>query len=345
MKKIISLYRKDRHISRLLVMLALWLAFMAIACADKFYTLKNFQKIASAFPEYGVMALGAMLCMLTGGIDLSSVNIANLTSILTALFMQRVIGENEAAGWVVPVAILIGLCCGLAAGTINGLLISKLGVPPILATLGFGQLLTGVSMVLTDGKAVSGIPQQFTDLINNKLLMVVPGKRGTVSGLIPVQLLIFIGCALVVWFLVSRTTYGSKLYMTGTGSKAALYSGLNVDGILTKTYALSGVLASIGGLLMMANYSVARADYGSQYTLQCVLIVVLGGVSPNGGKGKLKGVILSLILLALLESGINRFPQMSSFYITLIWGGVLLLVMVLNYFTENKVFFRRKKTK
>ena len=201
--------------------------------------------------------------------------------------------------------------------------------------MGVNQLLTGISMVITNGKAVSGIPNAYSEMITNKLLKVVPGKRGTMSGLIPVQLIIFLIIAVIIWFLISRTTYGKKLYMIGTNEKVARFSGLKVDRVLIKTYALSGICAALGGMIMLANYSVARSDYGSQYTLQCILIAVLGGVSPTGGRGRLSGVMLAIVLLSLLEAGINRFPQISPYYITLIWGAVLLLVMVLNYFVDH----------
>ncbi len=336
MNAIVKLYRRDRHISRLVLMMAAWLIFMAITCFDKFFAIKNFQKIATTFPEFGLMALGAMLCMITGGIDLSSVGIANLTGIMMALFMKNQVNEaGEAAGWVIPAALLLSMLCGMLAGAINGLLVSKIKIPPILATMGINQLLTGVSMVITNGKAVSGIPNAYSEIINNKILKVVPGKRGTVSGLIPVQLIIFLIVAVIIWFLISRTTYGKKLYMIGTNEKVARFSGLKVDRVLIKTYALSGICAALGGMIMLANYSVARSDYGSQYTLQCILIAVLGGVSPTGGRGRLSGVMLAIVLLSLLEAGINRFPQISPYYITLIWGAVLLLVMVLNYFVDH----------
>ncbi len=336
MNAIVKLYRRDRHISRLVLMMAAWLIFMAITCFDKFFAIKNFQKIATTFPEFGLMALGAMLCMITGGIDLSSVGIANLTGIMMAMFMKNQVNEaGEAAGWVIPAALLLSIVCGLLAGALNGLLVSKIKIPPILATMGVNQLLTGISMVITNGKAVSGIPNAYSEMITNKLLKVVPGKRGTMSGLIPVQLIIFLIIAVIIWFLISRTTYGKKLYMIGTNEKVARFSGLKVDRVLIKTYALSGICAALGGMIMLANYSVARSDYGSQYTLQCILIAVLGGVSPTGGRGRLSGVMLAIVLLSLLEAGINRFPQISPYYITLIWGAVLLLVMVLNYFVDH----------
>ena len=98
----------------------------------------------------------------------------------------------------------------------------------------------------------------------------------------------------------------------------------------------SGVCAALSGLLMLGTYASARADYGSQYTLQTILIIVLGGVSPNGGKGKLSGVVLAIFVLKMLESGINRFQNISSYYISLIWGAVLILAMVMDYFTSDK---------
>lgn len=344
MNALTKFYRKDRHIARLVFMTVIWLVFMAITKFDKFYTIANFQTIAGKFPEFGIMSLGAMLCMITGGIDLSSVGVANLTSILMALYMRSRAGESGHVSGVIVLEVLVfAAVIGCAAGALNGVLISKIHIPPILATLGVNQLLTGIALVVTNGKAVSDIPIDYSAIINQKLLKVVPGKRGTVQGLIPVQLLFFVAAALLVWFLLARTSYGKKLYLMGTSENVARFSGLKVDQLLIKTYALSGILAALGGMIMLANYNSARSDYGSVYTLQCILIVVLGGVSPTGGKGRISGVMLSIILLSLLEAGINRFPQISSYYITLIWGAVLLLVMVLNYFVEHPIVRKAAK--
>ena len=142
---------------------------------------------------------------------------------------------------------------------------------------------------------------------------------------------------------MKKTTYGKKIILMGSSQNVARYSGLLVDWILIKTYLISGICSALGGMIMLANYNSARADYGSNYTLQCIMIVVLGGVSPNGGKGKISGVLLAIFLVRALETGINRFPQISSYYISLVWGAVLLLVMVMNYFTDNHIKpFKRK---
>lgn len=325
--KLSAAYRRDRHIARLILMMVVWAVFMAITRFDKFYTLINFQTMASQFPEFGLMSLGIMVCMITGGIDLSTVGVANLVSICTATLMKAVATEeNEIAVYVIPLCFVIAILMGAAAGAFNGFLVSRVRIPPILATLGTSELFTGIGIVITDGKAVSKLPRMYSSAINTKIF-----------GLIPTQLVFFAVMALVIWFLLMRTTYGTKIYMIGTSSKAAVFSGIRTNLLLVKTYMISGICAALGGMVMLANYNSARADYGTVYTLQCVLIVVLGGVNPNGGSGKVSGVVLAICLLQMLQTGINRFPQISSYYISLIWGGVLILVMVLNYFTEHNI--------
>ena len=341
MNKLLAIYRKDRHISRLVIMIVAWMIFMAITRFSKFYTVINFTTMASQFPEFGIMALGGMLCMITGGIDLSSVGVANVTSITMGMFMKSQMVDGSINAFTMIAAFAMAICIGLVVGAINGVLISKIKIPPILTTLGMNQLVTGVSMVITGGNAVSDLPMNYAESINQKLIKVIPGKRGVMQGVLPVQLIFFVVIALIIWFLLARTSFGKKIYMIGTNENVARFSGVKVDRMLIKTYAISGICAAIGGMIMLANYNSARSDYGSVYTLQCILIVVLGGVDPKGGRGKISGVLLAIILLRLLETGLNRFPQISSYYINLIYGAVLLLVMVLNYFVEHPITRRK----
>lgn len=317
---------------RLVIITVAWMIFMALTKFSKFYTVVNFQTMFAQFPEFGLMSLGVMVCMITGGIDLSTVGTANMTGIAMALLMQKMANENNELSIVwIPIVFVLAIMIGMLTGALNGILISKVKIPPILATLGTGQLFTGIGLVMTNGSAISGFPSTYAYAINNR-----------VFG-IPVQFIIFAIVAAVVAFMLGKTTYGKKLILVGTSQKVARFSGLRVDRILIKTYVISGVCSALGGMIMLANYNSARSDYGSNYVLQCILIVVLGGVNPNGGKGKINGVLLAIFLVRALETGINRFPQISSYYISLIWGAVLLLAMVLNYFTENNVKLFKKK--
>ncbi len=327
-----DIYNSDRHTWRLVIIMILWFAFMAATKFSKFYTVINFQTMFAQFPEFGLMSLGAMVCMITGGIDLSTVGIANMTGISMALLMQRIGGEAGVLPvyWI-PAVFVLAILIGMFTGALNGVLISKVHIPPMLATLGTGQLFTGIGLVMTNGSAISGFPSEFAYAVNNR------------AGGIPVQFIIFAMAAAVLAVMLNKTTYGKKLILTGTNQNVAKYSGLKVDLILIKTYIISGICSALGGMIMLANYNSARSDYGSNYTLQCILIVVLGGVSPNGGKGKITGVLLAILLVRALETGINRFPQISSYYISLIWGAVLLFVMLLNYFSDNNIRLFRKK--
>lgn len=318
--------KKNQHITRLVAIMVLWMIFMAITKFDKFYTFANFKTIFSQFPEFGVMALGGMLCMITGGIDLSCVGVANFTSVSSALLMTAIAGESGVLSVATfPLFLVLALVIGAAIGAFNGFLVAKVRIPPILATLGVNELLTGICIVMTGGSAYSTFPKEMTNMIVSDI-----------GGVLPVRLLVFVVVAVIIWFMLEKTTYGTKLRLLGTGEKVAIYSGMKTVNMLVRTYMTSGICSAIGGLLMLGTYASARADYGSQYTLQTILIIVLGGVSPLGGKGKMSGVILAIFVLKLLESGINRFPNVSSYYISLIWGGVLILAMVLDYLTGDK---------
>jgi simple sugar transport system permease protein len=329
-----TLFRKDQHISRLIVMIAGWLLLLAVTRFGRFYSLLNFQTMAAQFPEYGIMALGVMICMITGGIDLSMVGMANLTTIFMAYLLLALTGaDGGLPGYAIPLVLILAVGIGSVLGLFNGILITKFRIPPILATLGSGELFIGISLAVTNGAAVSKFSRTYAQTINNRIIF----------DFLPVQLLFFVIMAVIIWFFLTKTVFGTKLYMLGTSPTAARFSGLNTNQLLIKTYMLSGICAALGGMIMMANYNSARADYGSVYTLQSILIVILGGVNPLGGKGKISGVILAVILLQLLQTGINRFPAISSYYIFLLWGGVLILVMVLNFFTENNNRLKIKK--
>lgn len=334
LQAVTKLFRSEAHVSRLVAIIVVWLVFLAITRFNRFYSLLNFQTMAAQFPEYGLMSLGIMLCMITGGIDLSLVGIANLTGILMAHLLLALTGDGgQLPMLAVPAVFALGAVVGLSLGFFNSVLITRFNISPILATLGAGELFRGIAMAMTNGVAVSRFSSDYALTINNRIF----------GDLIPVQTLVFIGAVLFVWVLLTRTTYGPKLYMLGTNPVAARFSGLKTKRLLTKTYILSGLFAGIAGMVMLGNYNSARADYGAVYTLQSIMIVILGGVSPFGGKGRISGVVLAIILVQLLQTGINRFPAINSFFIFLLWGSALLLVMVLDFFSNAYGKQRKKK--
>lgn len=320
-----SLIGKDGDVIRLSLIMFFVFMLMVLLKPSLFLSVENFSSMSFQIPEFGLMAIAMMLVMLTGGIDLSIVGIANLSGILAALVLIRYIPKDAGTGSIIPVvvvSIVISIAAGIVCGLINGLAVTKIGIPPILATLGTMQFFTGIAIVITKGTAVFGFPEQFILIGNGSI------------GIIPISFLIFIAFAAVFFILLNKTSFGLKLYMLGTNPKSSKFSGINNNLLLIKTYVYSGILASLAGLIIIARTNSAKADYGTSYTLQAILVAVLGGVSPNGGFGKITGIIMAIFTLQFLSSGFN-IMHISNLLKDFIWGAVLLLVMIINYFSDN----------
>lgn len=288
------------------------------------------------FPEYGILAIAMMFPIIAGGIDLSIIATANFAGIASCMFLIATVGENTPPvlqGVLLFCAFVIAMAIGAACGLIPGFLVADLGIPPMLATLGAADLIMGLSLGITRGSAVTGIP---------KVLGATCGYN--VFGFVPVTLLIFIVVVLAASWLLSKSTYGFKLYMMGSNATAAKYSGINNRVILFKTYMISGMFSAVSGMLMCAHFNSAKANLGASYLTPSILICLLGGVNPMGGFGNVRNVVLAVGILQVLSSIINMIPSISTFYRDLLWGGVLLLVMAVNHI-NNRLRDKRDRKK
>lgn len=300
----------------------IFVAMALLAPGGRFVSEANLSSMAFQFPEFAILALAMMLAMLTGGIDLSVIGIANLSAIAAALVLSSLFGAQAAgadAELAVALAIAASLAVGLAAGTANGIVIGVFGLPPILATLGTGLMFTGLAVAITGGSAVIGFPAAFAVIGN-----------GAVFG-VPVPLIIFAVLAAAVAVVLNRTAFGLKVQMLGTNPLAARFAGVDDLAVTLRTYIISGGLAAVAGLVIMSRANSAKADYGASYLLLSILICVLGGINPYGGFGRVAGLVLAVLSLQFLSSGLNML-QVSNFARELIWGALLLLVMVVNGF-------------
>jgi simple sugar transport system permease protein len=321
-----SVLSRDGNLTRLIAMMIFVFVVMSILRPNLFPTMDSLVSMAFQFPEFGIMAIAMMIVMITGGIDLSIVGIANLSSILAAVTMVNLLPEGASSGQVALVillAIAIAVLTGLACGLLNGIAISTFGIPPILTTLGSMQLFTGIGIIITKGKAVYGFPLEFTILGAGSVLY------------IPIPLLLFMLLIVIFSIILKKTSYGLKLYMMGTNPIASTYSGINNFKVTLKTYMYSGALAAIAGLLIASRTNSANAEYGSSYTLQALLVAILGGVNPNGGFGRIAGVVVAVLTLQFLSTGFNML-HISNFFKDFIWGAVLIIVMVTNYISSQK---------
>jgi len=321
----------DIYTLRLFVIAILIFAAFALLMPSKFLSVRNMQSMAVQFPEFGILAFAMLITMLTGGIDLSIVGAANLSAIAAALVLARLTGDGGAGASLtlaIPLAILVALIVSSLCGLFNGFLVAYVGITPILATLGTGAIYTGLSFVATGGPAITTTQLAF---IGNSSIL----------GL-PIPIIIFTAIAIAFAIILNRTVFGFNVYMLGTNPTAALFSGINSNSVLMRTYWLAGLVAGVAGIVFLARTNSAKPDFGASFILLTVLIAILGGVSYTGGFGTVSGVVLAVLTIQFLSTGLNMlmlqwFPSSASiFFREFAWGGLLLIVMLLNYYNERK---------
>ncbi len=304
---------------------------MWILNGSNFMNLGNLQSMAFQMPELGILSLAMMITMLTSGINLSIIASANLAGIVMAyILLAPVSPEISGPGgiWLVIVAIIAGLLVSILIGLLNGILIADLEISPILATLGTMILLSGISIVLTKGYVLSGFPTAMLAVGN-----------GDIFG-VPVPILIFLGCAAVLSTIMNNTPLGNNIYMLGSNPTASFYSGVNNRGVIIRTYVISAIFSGIAAMVMISRFNSAKADYGESYLLMTVLASVLGGVSAAGGFGRVSGIVVALVILQMISSGLNLMG-VNNFLTLAIWGLVLIFVMIIQYFIEQRGLNRR----
>lgn len=314
----------DRKVTQLMVITAVTFAIFSLVSRDIFFSSANFTSMAYQIPEIAILSIAVMLSMLTGGIDLSIVAISNAAALVAAWVMTSKMGESEtlSTSWII-IACVLGTVVGLAAGAVNSLIIARLNVTPILATLATGTLFNGIAIGITDGVSVSGLPEQFMRVGN-----------GTFFG-IPTPFVLMVVIALLVGFFINRTTLGLKVFLVGTNRKAAQYSVMGDRKVIGWVYLISALLSSLAGLIIASRTSAASPDFGSSYILLAIVVVVLGGINPNGGFGTVTGVILATAVLQMVSSGFNAL-RFSQFFYLAAQGAVLIFVMILNVILERR---------
>lgn len=316
------------HTERWLVALLVLVAgVFSVLIPQVFWSAANFQSIASQIPVAGILTLAMAITMLTGGINLSIIATANAS----ALVMAWVCTHLEPTFSSMMVMLLAGVSVALVVGIINGVLISVVRVSPILATLGIMTLLKGINVLISKGSAISNFPSYVLALDRSYFLGV------------PVPLYLFVVVALLLWLMLAKTPLGRQIYLSGSNEKATFFSGINTRRTLIWVYVISSLLCAVAALLMMSKLNSAKASYGESLLLITILATVLGGVNPDGGFGKVFGIVLALFLLQMLESGLN-IMGVSSYITMALWGSLLLAfifvkgakVPALRFLRQNK---------
>ena len=294
------------------------LLVLFLECAIFSVTGTNFLTTANAFEitrlgvEIGLLALALTPVIITGGIDLSVGSMMGLAAVVLGGLWRD--GQVSMAA-----AVAITLLLGLGGGSLNGFLITRLGLPPLIVTLGTFSLFRGIAEGITRGiENYSGFPTQFLFL-----------GQGYVGGVVPTQLFILIPAIIAFAWLLHRTAFGRSLYAIGHSSEGARFAGIRVSRHVFVVYMLSGLAASVSAIVYVAHLGQAKSDAGSGFELMAITAVVLGGTSIFGGRGTIAGTVLGLFALVVLQNGLRLSGQPAE--LTGILTGVLLLgTIILN---------------
>ena len=300
-----------RYVLRLMIFTVIIFIAFCLLKPDAFLSGANMSSMAYQLPQFALLALAIHPTMLTGGIDLSVVSVANLAAIAAAFVMK------SGPPWFIGLAIPVALLLGCVTGAINGFLVAGARLPAILATLGTMQLFAGVSILWTHGSSITGLPPAYSTFGN-----------GDWFG-IPVPLIVFLFVLAIIYLITARTPVGKQMRLYGTNPRAAVFAGIPTFRLLIITYMISGVTAAVGGLVILSAANSANADYGTSFLLLSVLINILAGVNPNGGSGTVFGLILAVLSLQFLSSGLNLLA-VNTFAKDLLYGSLLVTVMVVN---------------
>jgi rhamnose transport system permease protein len=292
----------------LLVLLLAGLVVEGIRVSPHFLTGQNFANLVSAIMEIAIIALPMTLIVITGDIDLSVESMVGMAG--------AILGWLMVAGLPVPIGIPVVLLIGALGGLLNGVLVTRAGIPALVVTLGTLALFRGVANIVLGPRVISVWPDWFTEF-----------GFGTIAGSpIPYTLLVFVLLGAIYWAVTHGTWIGRQVFAIGKNKDAARYSGVRVQRIRTWLFVLCGLISALAGILLAARFSSARNDNGTGMTLTVVTVVVLGGVDINGGKGTIPGVILAVFTLAVLQN-VLRLAGVSGEYQG-IAVGILLIVSV-----------------
>ena len=294
------------------------IAVLSIASPD-FLSLKNFTNVFRQISMVAILTVGMFFVMVGGGIDISCGATVGLTGVLFAMFMVNY-GMHPALAFVLTVFI------GATIGTINGTLVTRFGIPAMIATLGTQSIARGFTYVITGAYPISGIPESVSFL-----------GRGYVLGMewLPWPVFIVTILALVAHFIAQRTQFGRSVYAVGGNPEAAYLSGIKDKQIQVVTYIALGILSAIAGMILTSRLASGQPNGGLTWEFEAVTAAVIGGVSITGGRGKVFGALLGAILIGLLTNGMTLIG-MESYPQQMVKGMVLVLAIGFDIYSVNK---------
>ncbi|GMO17001.1 MAG: ABC transporter permease [Spirochaetaceae bacterium] len=309
------------HISvlRECIMLVVLVALVIIlsALSPAFASAKNFINIFKQASINGILATGMMCVILTGGFDLSVGSIVGFSGVIAALFAQ---GNTPI---VVPLALGIG--AGLLIGFVNGVCISFFAIPAFVVTLGTQSIVRGLAYLASGGMPVFGVSKSYENIAGTLLF-----------DFLPMLVVYYVAIVLLTGFMLTKTVYGRRIYMTGGNEQAARFSGINTNFIKLSVYGICGLLAGLAGCLLTSRTISGTPVTGVGYELDAIAAVVIGGVSLEGGSGKWYGPMTGALLLAIISNGLD-IMRVPSYYQWLLKGVIIICAVFLDVRAKARV--------
>jgi ribose ABC transporter, permease protein len=305
--------------SELTTVIALIILMAVITIINSnFLTANNLLNLLLQVTSNALIAFGMTFVILTGGIDLSVGSILALSSALTSGLLG--------SGMPVTLAILISLILGCILGMMNGLLISYGKLAPFIVTLATMTIFRGATLVYTNGNPI-------TKGLSDTFLFQFLGQ-GYIVG-IPFPVIIMFIVFIVLYVLLHKTAFGKSVYAIGGNEKAAYISGVKLNKVKIIIYSISGIMASISGLIITSRLSSAQPTAGASYEMDAIAAVVLGGTSLSGGKGRILGTLIGALIIGVLNNGLNIIG-VSAFWQQVVKGVVILIAVLIDRFKVVK---------
>ncbi|WP_019121201.1 ABC transporter permease [Brevibacillus massiliensis] len=288
-----------------LILLCIILSFTA----DNFLRSENLINVLRQVSINGILAIGMTFVIITAGIDLSVGSIVALTGVLAASF-----AKDETTLWL---AVLIGLMSGLILGFLNGLVVARWGVASFIVTLAMMTVARGLTFVYSDGKPISGLSNAYLTI----------GKADFLG--IPIPVWIFLVTFALCHFILYHTKFGRYVYAVGGNENAASVSGINVSLIKVLVFSISGLLAGLAGIVLSSRVSAGLPQAGTSYELDAIAAVVIGGTSLSGGRGRLWGTLVGVLIIGVVNNGLDLL-NVSSYYQQIVKGCIIVAAVLLD---------------
>ena len=316
MKKALNTLLKSKES----VVLAIIIVFVLILSfgSDTFINKTNFESLQTSIAPSAIIAVGMMILLISGVFDLSVGSVMGLSGVVVSFLLLT--------GIPVPLAILGGLGVGIIFGLFNGFLVAFVGVNPLIATIGTLYIGRGLVDALLRGERSYGVP-----ISQQSFIILGTGKTLGIYNMFWIMLLIII----IAQFVIQRTYIGRQLFYIGGNKESARLVGIKVRKIRLITYALSGLLASLAGLLATARFEVSSKHLGLNLELQIVIACLIGGASIAGGQGSIMGGLLGVMFMSLIVNLFN-IMEISSFWQNLVVGIILIFVVFLDSFLNMR---------